>query len=76
LLAKYEKTNKNIQLAAIDEDFQSRPGYKKNGHSAEGEDAYSTKNDTEDPYVNPRLQNERLTVKVELPAKKKGATIT
>ena len=68
-------------MAAIDESWQSRPGYKRRGQFAEGKEAIGPSDDELESAVNPRLQEERQSemrklIKVNLSERKKGTTIT
>jgi hypothetical protein len=63
LLARYKKTTKLVNDAAMDEDYQSRPGYKKKGHELVTE--YQEKEEDAPVVINPRLHVERNYIDTE-----------
>jgi len=63
LLARYKKTTKLVKDAHMDEDYQSRPGYKKKGHELVTE--YEDREQEGPVVINPRLHVERNYIDTE-----------
>jgi hypothetical protein len=63
LLARYKKTTKLVNDAHMNEDYQSRPGYKKKGHELVTE--YEDREQEGPVVINPRLHVERNYIDTE-----------